>query len=216
MSLMVGNEYEITLIGYTATQGYNQLESFITLSNTIFQIQSVKTTFSADTSPFFISPIDKLYLDACGWENNPGSPNYLSCVGGDGKAGGTVSTTYRVKILSGAGTAQTLTSMLYDFSGSSFHYNADNSVSGRVANIIGPSSVTIDKTFSPKAIPPWSPPRRYDVQAGQPDVARPSPSVNFTRTIFYGMDSSVAPTVPGLPQTVIYAGGGVFSPITHN
>ncbi|HSO11381.1 MAG TPA: hypothetical protein VLT51_03325, partial [Anaerolineales bacterium] len=41
MTLMVGNTYYIQLIGYTATQGYEQLESFINIPNTIFQINSV-------------------------------------------------------------------------------------------------------------------------------------------------------------------------------
>ena len=81
-----------------------------------------------------------------------------SCVGVDpltGKAGGSnVVTTYTVKILSGGGTSQTLNSLLYDFSGSSFHYNADYGVGSRIVNIVGPSLVTIAKSFSPKAIAP--------------------------------------------------------------
>ena len=41
---------------------------------------------------------DKLYADACLWQNDPTSPNYRSCVGGDFKAGGTdVTTTYTVQ-----------------------------------------------------------------------------------------------------------------------
>ena len=151
MTLMVGNTYNITLDGYTATQGYNQLESFISLSNTIFQVQSVSTTYTSNQRPV---PLDRLYADSCGWENNPGSPNYRSCVVGDYKAGGTVSVTYTVKIISGAGTSETLSSLLYDFSGSSYHYNADNSVGARFVNIVGPASVTISKAFSPKAIAP--------------------------------------------------------------
>jgi hypothetical protein len=103
MTLVVGNTYTIELAGYTATQGYNQLESFINFPNTIFQTLAVSTTYTSDTSPYVTSPNDKLYADACLWENDPNSPNYRSCVGGDGKAGGTVVTTYTVKIISGAG-----------------------------------------------------------------------------------------------------------------
>ena len=154
MTLMVGNTYTIELAGYTATQGYNQLEEFINFPNTIFQTLAVSTTYSSDSSPYVTSPNDKLYANACLWENDPNSPNYRSCVGGDGKAGGTVITTYTVKIISGAGSSQTLSSLLYDFSGSSYHYNADFGVGFRTANIVGPSSITISKTFTPKAISP--------------------------------------------------------------
>ena len=51
------------------------------------------------------------------------------------KAGGTVVTTYHVRILGGAGTSETLNTLLYDFSGSSFHYNADYAT-GRVLETV--------------------------------------------------------------------------------
>ncbi|MCA1610500.1 MAG: hypothetical protein LC780_06495, partial [Acidobacteria bacterium] len=149
MALVVGNTYTIELDGATATQGYEQLEEFINFPNTVFQILSVSTTYSANTSIYVSSPNDKLYSDACLWENDPNSPNYRSCVGVAGKAGGTVITTYTVKIISGGGTVQTLNSLIYDFSGSSFHYNADFSTGARIATIIDPALVTISKRFAP-------------------------------------------------------------------
>lgn len=150
LNLVVGNTYTIELSGGTATQGYEQFEAFINFSNTIFQILSVSTTYSANTSVYVTSPNDKLYADACLWQNDPNSPNYRSCVGVAGKTGGAnVVTTYTVRILSGGGTTQTLNTLLYDFSGSSFHYNADYSVGARVANIIDPTAATIAKSFSP-------------------------------------------------------------------
>jgi uncharacterized repeat protein (TIGR01451 family) len=156
MSLLVGNTYYIELHGGTATQGYNQFESFISFPNTIFQILSVSTTYSANSNPGHVPvPNPALYADACTWDNDPNSPTYRSCIGGDDKAGGSnVVTTYQVKIISGGGTSQTLNTLLYDFSGSSYHYNADFSAGSRIANIIGPSSITIKKSFSPKAIAP--------------------------------------------------------------
>ncbi|HEV2042953.1 MAG TPA: hypothetical protein VGT81_23390, partial [Casimicrobiaceae bacterium] len=154
MNLVVGNTYAIELDGGTATQGYNQFEAFISFPNTIFQILSVSTTYSADNSPYVPGPApiasDKLYADACLWESNPTSPNYRSCIGGDYKAGGsTVVTTYTIKVISGGGTAQTLNSLLYDFSGSSYHYNADFGVNTVIANIVDPAALTISKAFSP-------------------------------------------------------------------
>ncbi len=154
MAMVVGNTYVIQLLGGTATQGYNQFEAFINFPNTIFQVLSVSTTYSADDSPFVPGPFptasDKLYADACLWENDPNSPNYRSCVGGDFKAGGnTVITTYTIKIVSGGGTSQPLNTLLYDFSGSSYHYNADFTTGARIANVIDPTSATIAKSFSP-------------------------------------------------------------------
>src|SRR5262245_60691087 len=88
MNLVVGNTYDIQLLGGTATQGYNQFESFINFPNTIFQILGVNTSYSADDSPFVSNPNDKLYADACLWQNDPNSPAYRSCAGGDFKAAG--------------------------------------------------------------------------------------------------------------------------------
>ena len=159
MTLMVGQTYNITINGATATQGYNQLEEFINFPNTIFQVLSVATTYSADnTDPVVSAPFQNttmLYGNACVWENDPNSPNYRSCVGGDDKNGGTVNITYSVKILQVPGAPlvnpEPLSTLIYDFSGSSFHYNADYDVSTRFANIVNAS---ITKSFAPKVINP--------------------------------------------------------------
>jgi hypothetical protein len=148
MTLVVGNTYTLELDGFTATQGYNQLESFINFPNTIFQVLSVSTTYSANTSPYVSNPNDRLFADACRWDNDPNSPNYRSCIGGDYKSGGTVTTVYSVKIIGGGGTSQNLNTLLYDFSGSSFHYNADYAIGGRVASVIDPTNATITKSLS--------------------------------------------------------------------
>ncbi|HXH37095.1 MAG TPA: hypothetical protein VNN08_00560, partial [Thermoanaerobaculia bacterium] len=150
MNLVVGNTYDIQLLGGTATQGYNQFEEFINFPNTIFQVTAVTTSYSADDSPFVPNPNDKLYADACLWQNDPNSPVYRACTGGDFKAGGSnVVTTYTIRIISGGGTSQTLGSLLYDFSGSSYHYNSDFGFGARIADIIDPASANISKSFSP-------------------------------------------------------------------
>jgi uncharacterized repeat protein (TIGR01451 family) len=206
MTLVVGNTYTIELAGHTATQGYNQLESFINFPNTIFQTLAVSTTYTSNTSPYVASPNDKLYADACLWENDPNSPNYRSCVGGDGKAGGTVVTTYTVKIISGAGSSQTLSSLLYDFSGSSYHYNADFGVGFRTANIVAPASVTISKTFTPKAISPGGT-STLTFTLSNPTTDSFT-GVHFADTFPAGM--SVAGT-PGIAYSG--CGSGAFSPV---
>src|SRR5207244_12577119 len=97
--------------------------SFLNLSNVIFQVLTISTTYSSPAG----GTNDKFYADACGWDNNPLSPNYRSCIGpvnySGGKAGGTVGTTYTVKVLSAGIT--TATTLILDFSGSSYHYNSD-------------------------------------------------------------------------------------------
>ncbi len=205
MTLVVGNTYNIELNGYTATQGYNQLEGFINFPNTIFQVLGVNTTYTADSSPYVTSPSDRLYANGCLWDDDINSPNYKSCIGGDGKAGGTVITTYTVKIVAGGGTSQSLNSLLYDFSGSSFHYNADYGVGFRVAEIVSPASVSMSKTFTPKAIAPGG------TSAMTFRLSNPSSEtftgVNFTDTFPAGLFVSGTPNV-----SYNGCGAGAFSP----
>ncbi len=144
MNLFVGQTYTIELDSKTATQGYEQIESFINFPNTIFEILSVTSTYNAPAG----GTSTKLYYDACNWESDPTNLNYRSCLG-VGKAGGDIANTYTIKILSGGGTSQTLSNLIYDFSGSSYHYNSDYATTYRIANIIDPASVTITKKFSP-------------------------------------------------------------------
>ncbi|MBX3084484.1 MAG: DUF11 domain-containing protein [Anaerolineae bacterium] len=151
MSLLVGQTYTIELDASTATQGYEQLESFLGLPNIIFQVLAVNTTYSADTSVNVPNPNDKLYADGCQWINDLNNPNYRACLS-TGKAGGTVTITYTVKIISGGGTTKTLNSLIYDFSGSSFHYNSDFTSSARFASIIDPTLTGISKQFVPSTI----------------------------------------------------------------
>ncbi len=147
MTLMLGETYNIELVGSTATNGYEQIESYINFPNTIFQINSVTSTYTANggTDP---DAATKVYADGCSWENDPNSPNYRSCLS-TGKYGGDITVTYNVEIIGGAGTSETLNTLIYDFSGSSYHYNSDFSVAGRIAAIVDPSLVTIDKNFAP-------------------------------------------------------------------
>jgi fimbrial isopeptide formation D2 family protein/uncharacterized repeat protein (TIGR01451 family) len=202
MTLMVGNTYYIRLVGYTATQGYEQLESFINIPNTIFQVLSVSTTYTADSSATVSSPNDKAYGDACIWENDPNSPNYRSCLS-TGKVGGNITVTYQVRILQVPGAPLVnpvpLSTLIYDFSGSSYHYNADYGVSTRYANIV---NANITKSFSPKTITP-----------GQTStltftVNNPGPAaltgVNFTDILPSGVTVS--------SPTITYSGCGSPSP----
>lgn len=150
-TLMVGETYEITVNGQTAIQGYEQLEQFLSLPSTVFQIDAVTTEYSAPGYVMF----DGLYGDACDWDADVDSPSYLSCLDAGTKNGGTVRTIYTVTILQapppGPNNPEPIHVMIYDFSGSSFHYNADYA-SVRYLEI--GSMPTMDKAFSPTPIAP--------------------------------------------------------------
>src|SRR5215216_1518589 len=208
MALTVGNTYYIKLMGATATNGYEQIESFINFPNTVFQILSVSTTYTAESSANLSPPYNKLYGDACVWENNPNSPNYRAC-NSVGKAGGGVTVTYQVRILSvGSTNPQPLSTLLYDFSGSSFHYNSDFGVSTRYAYILDPSAVTISKNFSP------DPTTAGGVSTLTFTLTNPTPAafsgVNFTDTLPTTPGAMVVASTPG--ATTTGCGSPTFAP----
>ena len=125
-----GDTIQLALNAKTATQGYEQLEVFMALPPDLFTINSVVATYSANsgTDP---NAISRVYADGCGWENNPNSPddnyhNNLSCAG-TGKYGGVINQVYSVSISENFASSVTGQALIYDFSGSSYHYNSDYS-----------------------------------------------------------------------------------------
>jgi uncharacterized repeat protein (TIGR01451 family)/LPXTG-motif cell wall-anchored protein len=152
-TLIVGQTYTFTVTSKTATGGYEQLESFLNFPNTIFQILSVNSSYAQPPG----ATNDTIYADACGWDNNigprPSAGTYLSCIGPEnylgGKAGGSpIVTTYTVKVIQ-AGTG-TLSTLIYDFSGSSFHYNSDfgANVNSVQFDALNPPDLTVTKSHS--------------------------------------------------------------------
>src|SRR6266404_3517747 len=108
-TVYVGQTYNYTVNASTATGGYAQLEAFLDLSNIIFQVQAISTTYTAP-------------------------------------AGGTVNTIYTVKVLSTGNT--TASTLIMDFSGSSYHYNADYGI--QVISITSlPPPLTLSKIANP-------------------------------------------------------------------
>lgn len=203
MNLIVGNTYDIQLVGKTATNGYEQLESFINFPNTIFQVNSVTSTFSANagTDPLAAT---KPYADGCVWVNDPDSPNYRSCVS-TGKYGGNVTVNYNVTVIGGAGSTESLNTLIYDFSGASYHYNADFTAGARLVSIAGPSAVKITKTFSPKVISPGEA-SVLTISLLNP-TTEPLSGVNFTDALQGGLRVAAVPNV-----SYVGCGPGVFSP----
>ncbi|HVQ37290.1 MAG TPA: hypothetical protein VMS31_07150 [Pyrinomonadaceae bacterium] len=192
-TVYVGQTYTYTMNASTATQGYEQLEAFLELSNVIFQVQAISTTYSAPSG----ATNTKFYADACGWDNNPLSGNYLSCIGPDnyagGKAGGNILTTYTVKVLStGSTTAGTV---ILDYSGSSFHYNSD--YGAQVISITAlPPPLTLSKIANPTT-PTAGSTVTYTLRVAN------TGSANYTLTDFI----DTPPTSPAAP---IYVSGSSY------
>jgi uncharacterized repeat protein (TIGR01451 family) len=149
IGLAVGQTYFLELTTETST-AYEELQSFLSLSNTIFRVKSVETTYTTLTAPPSRVPVPnpRLWADGCLWESDVDSPNYNSCLA-DGKAGGVVVTTYEIEIISGGGESIGLEALIYDQSGSSFHYNTDFSLSPGDLVPYDPTGAGFSKTFLP-------------------------------------------------------------------
>lgn len=129
ISVTPGDTFELILNAKTATNGYQQLEVFLALPPTLFTINSVESTYTADggTDP---AAGGRLYADGCGWIDDPADPNYLSnnkpCAGDkNGKYGGTIAQTYNITVANTFPNEFPVTTVIRDYSGSSYHYNND-------------------------------------------------------------------------------------------
>ena len=148
LTLLKGQSYFLRLTAKTATNGYEQIESYLNLPNIYFRVLSVTTDYSVGADS------DRLYGDGCTWENDPNSPNYRSCLG-TGKNGGDVITTYEVYIIDyRSGDPTPVNGMIYDFSGSSYHYNADYVGDARDLYNLDPAQIPFTKTFVPNQMMP--------------------------------------------------------------
>ena len=156
VNVKVGQTFNLLLNAHTATQGYEQLEKFLTLKSGVFQVNSVKSTYTSNsgTDP---DALTKLYADGCGWQNDytvTTGPwqyhNNYSC-SGTGKYGGTITLELSVTVVGGSGTTESANALIYDFSGSSYHYNSDYGTGG-INFIIGEATpfadLAITKTVS--------------------------------------------------------------------
>ena len=123
-----GDTIELVIDAKTATQGYEQLEMFMILPPDLFTINSVASTYSTNSGTDF-DATSRFYADGCGWENDPDSPddnyhNNLSCES-SGKYGGVIQQTYSITLSENFAAATAGQALIYDFSGSSYHYNSD-------------------------------------------------------------------------------------------
>lgn len=187
-TVYVGQTVQYTVNSHTAPGGYEQL-SVLPLLPVFFQLISASSTYSAPSG----STNNTVYADACGWVNDPTSPDYHNngaCNLPDnytgGKAGDKITTVYTIKVLStGSGS---LSNIIYDYSGSSYHYNDDL---GRGQNI-----------FAVTALPPQA-----DLSIAKTDnqtTANPGKPISYTITVTNSGPSDVtgATVTDTVPSTI--------------
>jgi uncharacterized repeat protein (TIGR01451 family) len=195
-TVTVGNTYSYVFSSSTAPGGYEQVSTFLNWPNSIFQIQSVSATYTSPSG----GTNSTIYADACGWQPDPSVvATYRSCVGPvnytGGKAGGTMVTTYTVKVIA-AGTGN-LGGLVYDFSGSSYHYNSDWNANYYSVTAVDNADLSLTKSDSPNT-----------VNAGEDvtytlDVANAGPSTATGVTI--------SDPMPAGTSFVSASGGGTLS-----
>jgi uncharacterized repeat protein (TIGR01451 family) len=190
-TVYVGQIVQYTVNAHTAPGGYEQL-SVLPLLPGFFQLISASTTYSTPTG----ATNNTVHADACGWENDPSSTYYhnnntcnnpaiTDTYSGD-KAGDNITTVYTIKVLSTGSGA--LTNIIYDFSGSSYHYNADI---GTGANI-----------YAVTALPPQA-----DLSITKTDnqsTANPGKPISYTITVTNNGPSEVtgATVTDTVPNTI--------------
>ena len=182
-TVAVGGTYTF-IVQNASSPDLEQLENFINFPNNILRIKQVASTYTTPAN----ATNNKLYADACGWDNNitpppPPPSSYLSCIGPPnytgGQVGGTVETTYTVDVLSTG--VITLTNTLYGYSAAApaFEYQNGTSADQLVVTAIN-------------AIPTVSP-----TVTGTP----PTPTVTGTPPTPTVTGTPPTPTVTGTPPT---------------
>ncbi|TFC27583.1 tandem-95 repeat protein [Cryobacterium sp. TMT2-18-3] len=122
-NVVVGQTVSYSLTGKTATQGYEQLSAGPSLDGTIFEILSVIGTYTQPETGAGGPPTAGFYADACTWDPVTTSGSYRSCLR-TGKAGGNSIVVTVTALVKAPGTGL-VNANIYDYSGSSYHYNSD-------------------------------------------------------------------------------------------
>ncbi|HEU4887261.1 MAG TPA: hypothetical protein VFV49_05195, partial [Thermoanaerobaculia bacterium] len=186
-SLQVGGIYTFNVLWSTAPGGYEQLEHFVNLANTSFRLLSSYSVYEEPVGGINTT----IYADGCGWDNNFLSPTYRSCIGPagypGGKTGGNVNTYFTVQILGATPIAGAqLKALIYDFSGSSYHYNTDFNSGTSGLTVTAAAAADLQVTIS-----------------DSPDPVLPGGALTFTGTV----------TNAGLSPVTTSDGGSLKIPI---
>ena len=172
-----GQTIDLTIKGKTATQGYEQIEAFMKLDPRYFEIQQISATYSASagTDP---NAFSRLYADGCGWVNDDDSPNYHNngACSSTGKYGGQVTKRYLITIKPAMPSSYTGQTLIYDFSGSSYHYNSDFATSTLILKKVSPPAETADVSLTKVA---------YKKSGNSPDLTAPISEFQTSAPFFF-------------------------------
>ena len=172
-----GQTIDLTIKGKTATQGYEQIEAFMNLDPRYFEIKQISATYSASagTDP---NAFSRLYADGCGWVNDDDSPNYHNngACSSTGKYGGQVTKRYLITVKPAMPSSYKGQTLIYDFSGSSYHYNSDFAATTLTFNKVSPPSVTADLAIAKVA---------YKKSGNRPDLSAPISEFQTSAPFFF-------------------------------
>ncbi|MEB3338541.1 MAG: hypothetical protein VKJ46_13825, partial [Leptolyngbyaceae bacterium] len=174
VTVQVGDTFTCQARAHTAT-AYPQLSFTADIPNVIFQVLDVNSTYEKPTGGINST----VYADGCGWVADPSDPRYHLSPGacssetgfpnvysdqypylappneGNGGVGNNIVTTYRIKVISfpnGIPNPIQVSNVILDYSGSSYHYNADYGVSPNIISITvanpNPTDLSVTKTHS--------------------------------------------------------------------
>jgi LPXTG-site transpeptidase (sortase) family protein len=185
-TLMVGQTYQFEVTSSTSSVRYEQFEQYPGFPSGNLRVTRVQSSY---THPFAATN-DKLYADACGWENDITSADYRTCTGPEnyltGSVGGEITTTYSVQAL--AAGSVTLTPTLYGFNidegDGVYEYNEDYGTNTLAITIVQPSSISlpfVESQPTPTGAP-TTPPVTVTPTATGTIVANPSLSKLANRT----------------------------------
>jgi LPXTG-site transpeptidase (sortase) family protein len=203
----VGQTYQYVARSDSLPADNAQLVHQVYFPPNMFRIVSVSASYDIPAD----ATNDKMYADACGWDNDLTSPDYLSCVGpanySGGVVGGSSTTTYNVEVLA-SGTV-TLTNLIYNYQNGDYYYQANYGADQLVvvanSQATETPTATVTETSTPTPTLTSSP-----TVTGTPPTATPSPTNTTTPTVTGTPPTSTptptntatsTPTVTGTPPT---------------
>lgn len=174
VTVQVGDTFTCQAKAKTAT-AYPQMSFTSDIPNVIFQVLNVNSTYS--NPPGGVN--STVYADGCGWVSDPTDPRYHLSPGacssettfpnvysdqypylsppneGNGGVGNDITTNYKIKVIAfpnGIPNPIKVSNVILDYSGSSYHYNADYGISPNVINITvanpNPTDLSVTKSHT--------------------------------------------------------------------
>lgn len=133
---------------YSTIPVFQQLMHFINFPSDRFRIRSIAVSYLIPTN----GTNNTVYADACGWDDNPDSLNYMTCAGPtpinypDGVVAIGVEMTYQVEVIAGGITP--IASIIYGSSNGEYIYQYDPASSSLTVNAMDQFTETPTQTLT--------------------------------------------------------------------